>query len=45
MPEFKDHTIVDRAVGYTGGNATLFVYDDATNQFVRRYHQCEKGKR
>ena len=29
MPEFKDHAIVDRAVGYTGGNATLFVYDDA----------------
>ena len=36
MPEFKDHAIVDRAVGYTGGNATLFVYDDASNQFVRR---------
>ena len=24
MPEFKDHAIVDRAVGYAGGNATLF---------------------
>ena len=36
MPEFKDHAIVDRAVSYAGGNATLFVYDDASNQFVRR---------
>ena len=25
MPEFKDHAIVDRAVSYVGGNATLFV--------------------
>ena len=31
MPDFKDHAIVDRAVGYTGGNATLFVYDEASN--------------
>ena len=36
MPEFKDHAIVDRSVGYVGGNATLFVYDEASNQFVRR---------
>src|SRR3569833_4577583 len=36
MPEFKDHAIVDRAVGYTGGNATLFCYDEASNQVVRR---------
>ena len=42
MPEFKDHAIVDRAVGYTGGNATLFVYDDATNQFVRRTTNVKK---
>src|SRR5215475_4239324 len=42
MPEFKDHTIVDRAVGYAGGNATLFVYDDATNQFVRRTTNVKK---
>ena len=27
MPEFADHAIVDRAVSYVGGNATLFVYD------------------
>jgi methyl-accepting chemotaxis protein len=36
MPEFKDHAIVDRAVGYTGGNATLFVHDEASNQFTLR---------
>src|SRR5260221_14048813 len=34
MPEFKDHAIVDRAVSYVGGNATLFVYDDASSQFI-----------
>lgn len=42
MPEFKDHAIVDRAVSYTGGNATLFVYDDASNQFVRRTTNVKK---
>ncbi|MFN8333438.1 MAG: Cache 3/Cache 2 fusion domain-containing protein [Saprospiraceae bacterium] len=42
MPEFKDHAIVDRAVSYTGGNATLFAYDDATNQFVRRSTNLKK---
>src|SRR3979411_938120 len=36
MPEFADHRIVDRATSYVGGNATLFVYDDASPQFVRR---------
>jgi methyl-accepting chemotaxis protein len=42
MPEFKDHAIVDRAVGYVGGNATLFVYDDASGQFVRRTTNVKK---
>jgi methyl-accepting chemotaxis protein len=42
MPQFKDHSIVDRAVSYVGGNATLFVYDDATNQFVRRSTNVKK---
>jgi len=36
MPEFADHRIVDRATSYVGGNATLFVFDDTTSQFVRR---------
>jgi methyl-accepting chemotaxis protein len=42
MPEFWDHAIVDRAVSYVGGNATLFVYDDASNQFVRRSTNVKK---
>jgi methyl-accepting chemotaxis protein len=42
MPEFKDHAIVDRAVSYTGGVATLFVYDDASSQFVRRSTNLKK---
>src|SRR5215471_226910 len=42
MPEFKDHAIVDRAVSYVGGNATLFVFDDASGQFVRRSTNVKK---
>jgi len=42
MPEFADHAIVDRAVSYVGGNATLFVYDDASGQFVRRSTNVKK---
>ncbi|HTO64427.1 MAG TPA: Cache 3/Cache 2 fusion domain-containing protein [Bradyrhizobium sp.] len=42
MPEFKDHAIVDRAVSYVGGNATLFVYDEASGQFVRRSTNVKK---
>ncbi|HET7887261.1 MAG TPA: methyl-accepting chemotaxis protein [Bradyrhizobium sp.] len=42
MPEFTDHRIVDRATSYVGGNATLFVYDNATSQFVRRTTNVKK---
>jgi methyl-accepting chemotaxis protein len=42
MPDLKDHAIVDRAVSYAGGNATLFVYDDASGQFVRRSTNVKK---
>lgn len=42
MPEFKDHAIVDRAVTYVGGNATLFVFDDASGQFFRRSTNVKK---
>ena len=42
MPEFSDHRIVDRATSYVGGTATLFVYDDAANQFVRRTTNVKK---
>ncbi len=42
MPEFKDHKTVDRATGYIGGTATIFVYDDEKNQFVRRTTNLKK---
>ncbi|WP_315762301.1 MULTISPECIES: methyl-accepting chemotaxis protein [unclassified Bradyrhizobium] len=42
FPELKDHAIVDRAVSYAGGNATLFVYDDVSGQFVRRSTNVKK---
>ncbi len=42
MPEFGDHRIVDRATSYVGGTATLFVYDDASKQFVRRTTNVKK---
>ncbi len=42
MPEFKDHKTVDRATAYVGGNATVFVYDEATRQFVRRTTNVKK---
>src|SRR5215471_19280990 len=42
IPELKDHAIVDRAVSYVGGNATLFVYDEATSQFIRRSTNVKK---
>src|SRR4051794_40552311 len=42
MPDSRDHAIVDRAVSYVGGNATLFVFDDASGQFVRRSTNVKK---
>lgn len=42
MPDFRDHAIVDRAVSYVGGNATLFVFDEASGQFVRRSTNVKK---
>jgi methyl-accepting chemotaxis protein len=42
MPEFSDHRIVDRTTSYVGGTATLFVYDDASQQFVRRTTNLKK---
>src|SRR6266403_1592189 len=42
MPEFADHRIVDRATSYVGGTATLFVYDEASQQFVRRTTNLKK---
>jgi methyl-accepting chemotaxis protein len=47
MPTFKDHSLVDRAVSYVGGNATIFVRDPKTDQFVRRTTNVkdQKGER
>ena len=42
MPEFRDHAIVDRVTSYVGGSATLFVFDDASGQFVRRSTNLKK---
>src|SRR6267154_900005 len=42
MPEFTDHGIVDRTTSYVGGTATLFVFDDASQQFVRRTTNLKK---
>lgn len=42
MPEFTDHSLVDRATSYVGGTATLFAYDDAAQQFVRRSTNVKK---
>ncbi|MDE5441305.1 HAMP domain-containing protein [Bradyrhizobium sp. CSA207] len=42
MPDFRDHAIVDRAVSYVGGNATLFAFDDASGQFLRRSTNVKK---
>jgi methyl-accepting chemotaxis protein len=42
MPAFSDHAIVDRATSYVGGTATLFAYDDGSQQFVRRTTNVKK---
>lgn len=42
MPEFSDHKIVDRVTSYVGGTATLFVLDDASQQFIRRTTNVKK---
>ena len=44
---FSDHSIVDTAAAYAGGNATLFQWDQSTGQFVRRTTnlKTENGER
>jgi methyl-accepting chemotaxis protein len=36
IPDFRDHSLVDRASKMTGGVATLFVWDESQQDFVRR---------
>ncbi|HEY0219653.1 MAG TPA: methyl-accepting chemotaxis protein [Afipia sp.] len=42
MPQFKDQATVDRATSFVGGTATIFVYDDASGQFIRRATNVKK---
>src|SRR5260370_32663714 len=42
MPEFSDHKSGERAPSYAGGTATLFAYDEASQQFVRRTTNVKK---
>jgi len=42
MPALNDHKVVDRATSYAGGTATVFVYDEASQQFVRRSTNVKK---
>ena len=42
MPEFKDHALIDRVSRITGEPATVFVYDAAQDDFVRRTTSVKK---
>jgi len=42
MPKLTDYALVDRATSYVGGSATIFAYDDASGQFVRRSTNVKK---
>src|ERR1700680_1110884 len=35
IPAFTNHTLVDLTASYAGGNATIFEYDEASDQFIR----------
>lgn len=39
---FPDHSIVDTTAAHAGGNATLFQWDQATRQFIRRTTNVKK---
>ena len=39
---FPDHSIVDTTAAHAGGNATLFQWDQATQQFIRRTTNVKK---
>ena len=42
LPEFADHTLVDQVSQSTGGVATVFVWDDAKGDFIRRTTSVKK---
>ncbi|HKY86039.1 MAG TPA: methyl-accepting chemotaxis protein [Pseudorhodoplanes sp.] len=39
---FPDHNIVDTTAAHAGGNATLFMWDQANKQFIRRTTNVKK---
>jgi methyl-accepting chemotaxis protein len=47
IPEFKGHDVIDEVSTVTGGVATIFAWDDAQSDFVRRTTSIknEKGER
>ncbi len=42
IPAFRNHTLVDLSASYAGGNATVFEYDEASDQFIRRTTNVKK---
>ena len=42
VPDFTDNSVVDRTAALIGGNATIFVFDAAKGQFVRRTTNLKK---
>jgi methyl-accepting chemotaxis protein len=42
IKSFSDTSIVDDSVAYVGGNATVFAFDPASNQFIRRTTTVKK---
>ena len=42
LPAFSDHTLIDHVSQITGGVATVFVWDDAKGDFVRRTTSVKK---
>jgi methyl-accepting chemotaxis protein len=42
IPAFTNHTLVDLTASYAGGNATIFEYDEASKNFIRRTTNVKK---
>src|SRR5258708_27524491 len=42
IPVFSNHALVDLTASYAGGNATVFEYDEAIGNFVRRTTNVKK---
>jgi methyl-accepting chemotaxis protein len=42
FPTFSDHSVVDKAAKMAGGNATIFQWDEASQNFIRRTTNLKK---